>query len=178
LTHENNDTQKFTWDWFEEILFETNVANTGSMPTKKNQKAVAINLKKEELTEKKIGFQQNTFKAEHYRLFSSIIEDALNLEKSGKQKDELLSNKNFNDLSDYYKHSFNWKIGRYKIKIKTKVANISKYYEKQIYFKLTPLELNNLEGNIELCKAVLRRVFIEPNNQNLNWRWVNPLIEE
>jgi len=178
LTHENNDTQKFTWEWLEETLYETNVPNTGSMPTKKNQKAIAINLKKEELTEKKIGFQQNTFKAEHYRLLTNMIEEALNFEKTGKARSELLSTKNFNDLSDYYKHSFNWKIGRYKILIKVKVANVNEPFKKQLFFKITPLELNNLEGNIDMCKDVIKRIFIEPDDQSVNWRWVNPVLED
>jgi hypothetical protein len=58
LTHENNDTQKFKWKWFEETLYVIDLPdNSASLPTRKNQTAIAINILKDELIEKKIGFQ-------------------------------------------------------------------------------------------------------------------------
>lgn len=178
LTHESNDTHKFTWDWFEEILYETNIPNTGTMPTRKNQKAIAINLKKEELTDKKIGFQQDIFKLEQKKLVQNIVEEAINLGKAEKLITDLKSQKNHNDLINHYQHSFNWKPGKYTLKIKVKASSINKLFEKTLYFKLTPLEINNLQSNIELCKSEIERSFIDFEKETVHWKWIYPTIYE
>jgi hypothetical protein len=116
LTHEKNDTQRFSWDWFEETLYELNVPNTGLLPTKKNQKAIAINIDKDQLIEKKIGFQQNTFKTEHKRLLQTTTEEFLNLYNADQDTATIKSHKCYNDLLDHYKNSFSWKVGTYNAK--------------------------------------------------------------
>lgn len=178
LTHENNDTQKFTWDWFEEILYETDIPNTGIMPTRKNQKAIAINLKKEELIEKKIGFQQNSFKIKQKGLILQTVEDVTLLEKSGKESIEIKSKKSYNDLVDHFKHSFSWKTGKYRLKFLVHEKSLNKAIEKEIKFSMTPLDINNLESNISFCKDSIDSFLIEPKKGSISWRWANPLIEE
>lgn len=178
LTHESNDTHKFTWDWFEEILYEVNIPNTGIMPTRKNQKAIAINLKKEELTDKKIGFQQDKFKSEQKKLIQNTVEEAINLEKAEKPITDLKSQKNYNDLINHYQHSFNWKTGNYTIKIKVKASSINKLFDKTLSFKLTALEVNNLQSNIDLCKSEIERSFIDFEKESVQWKWIYPTINE
>ena len=178
LTHENNDTQKFTWDWFEEILYETDIPNTGSMPTKKSQKAIAINLKKEELIEKKIGFQQNSFKKKQKEIIQKTIEDISIIEKSGKEINEITSKKSYYDLVDHYKHSFNWKTGKYSLVFKVYESSIKNPIEKKIHFSITPLDINNLELNISYCKNAIDRFLFKPSEELINWKWINPMIKE
>lgn len=90
LTHENNDTQKFTWKWFEETLHVLDLPNSGgSIPTRKNQTAIAINIAKDELVEKKIGFQKNSFQSDQKIKDQLCVEDAINTSKAGKPTSNL-----------------------------------------------------------------------------------------
>ena len=178
LTHENNDVQKFTWDWFEEILYQIDIPNTGVMPTRKNQKAIAINLKNEELVEKKIGFQQNNFKKRRKELTQKTVEDAIIIDKSGKERKEINSKKSYNDLIDHYKHSFNWKTGDYSLKFIIFETSLKNPIEKKINFSLIPLDVNTLESNIELCKVYHDNLLIDTKIENIPWRWVHPMIKD
>jgi len=178
LTHENNDTQKFTWDWFEETLYTVDIPDAGQFPTKKNQKAIAINLQKDELIEKKIGFQQNTFKLEKKNLNQKAIEDLNNLSKAGESNDKILSMRSYNDLLDHYQHSFNWKIGKYKVVFKVFIKSKDKPFSKEISFIITPLEINNLENNIELCKSDINQSLVKSDYEKINWDWITPTIIE
>ena len=58
LTHEKNDTQKFSWDWFEETLYELNVPNTGLLPTKKIKRQLQSTLTKTNSLRKKLVFSK------------------------------------------------------------------------------------------------------------------------
>lgn len=174
LTHEKNDTQKFSWDWFEETLYELNVPNTGLLPTKKNQKAIAINIDKDQLIEKKIGFQQNTFKTEHKRLLQTTTEEYLNLLNADQNTATIKSHKCYNDLLDHYKNSFGWKVGNYSAKFILTISEKNLTFNKSLDFKLTSLDIKSLELNIERCKQLAEKEYVNENIEiEENWFWVN-----
>lgn len=177
LTHENKNIQEFTWDWFEELLYQTDLPNAAILPTRKNQKAIAINLKKEELIEKKIGFQQNTFKNAQKTIIQNIVEDSINLTKAQKPISDISSMKNYNDLLNHFHHSFNWKPGRYEIRLKVFATSMSIPIEKTISFKLTELQVNNLESNVTACHKSMEKVFVNPELELEEWRWIDVNIE-
>ena len=77
LVHENNDTQKFSWVWFEEVLYSMDLPGSQQVSTKKNQNAIAIKIGVDDLIEKKVGFQQNTFKNEYDKHYKKLTEDAI-----------------------------------------------------------------------------------------------------
>ena len=79
IRHEKNETSVFHWEWFEEILLEMDIPESGIIPYKKNQKAIAIKVPTETLTEKKVGFQNKKFKEEYSKLFSATNETYINL---------------------------------------------------------------------------------------------------
>jgi hypothetical protein len=175
LTHEKNDTQKFSWDWFEETLYHMDVPDTGLFPTKKNQKAIAINIDKDQLVEKKIGFQQNSFKSENKQLLQNTTEEFLNLFNAGKDTTEIKSRKCYNDLLDYYKNSFNWKVGTYNAKIVINISEKKISFEHKVSFRLTSLDIKSLEKNIDRCKLLVEKEYI---NRDLEleetWAWIYP----
>ena len=179
LTHENNDSQKFTWKWFEETLYVVDLPDQGgSLPTRKNQTAIAINVLKDELIEKKIGFQQNTFQFDQKLLDQKTIEDAINIGKAGKQLEDLKASKNYNDLKDLYQNGFNWKIGKYSIKYKIYENSIKAPFIKEISFKMTSLDINNLKANIDKCLSEIERTYINPKIEIPTWNWSHISIEE
>lgn len=179
LTHENNDTQKFKWMWFEETLYVVDLPDSGGiLPTRKNQSAIAINILKDELSEKKIGFQQNTFQTEQKKLVQNTIEDAINLSQAGKQIEDLHASKNFNDLKDLFQNGFNWKIGEYSILIKVYENSTKLPFTKKVTFKMTSLDVKNLKLNIEKCHSEIERTYINTELDLPSWNWANIIIDE
>jgi|SRR5690606_8376176 len=179
LTHENNDTQKFKWKWIEETLHVVDLPDfSGSMPTRKNQNAIAINIMKDELIEKKIGFQQNTFQSNQKKLVQSIIENIANLEKAAKPLEDLKASKNYNDLKNLYQNAFNWKVGQYSILIKVFENSTKKPFTKSVSFKMTSLDVNNLKVNIEKCDSEIERSYVNAGIELPIWNWANIFIDE
>jgi hypothetical protein len=175
LTHEKNDSHKFSWDWFEETLYAINVPNTGLMPTKKNQRAIAIKVDKDQLIEKKIGFQQNTFKSEHKQLLQTTTEEYLNLSNADQDTTALKGHKCYNDLLDFYKNSFAWKVGLYSAKVIVNISEDNKSFERVINFKLNSLDIKSLDFNIERCKLLAEQEYINGDLEiGGNWFWVYP----
>ncbi len=173
LTHENNDTQRFIWKWFEEILYVVDLPDqSGSLPTKKNQTAIAINILKDELIEKKIGFQQKSFQSNLKILEQQTIEEAINLAKAGKDVQDLKATKNFNDLKGVYQNGFNWKIGEYNIKYKVYVNSLKTPFIKEVSFKMTSLNINSLKNNIDKCLSEIERIYIDSEIKLPAWNWV------
>ena len=174
LTHENNDTHKFTWKWFEETLYTIDLPDeAGSMPTKKNQTAIAINVLKDQLIERKVGFQQNSFQTEQKIIVQNTVEDAINLSKANKPIADIKASKNYNNLKDLYQNCFNWKVGGYIINYKIYESSISKPFMKQVMFQLTALDINSLKTNIEKCHSETERIYIDPEIKLPLWNWVN-----
>lgn len=173
LTHEKNDTQRFSWDWFEETLYELNVPNTGLLPTKKNQKAIAINIDEDQLIEKKIGFQQNTFKSEHKRLLQTTTEEFLNLLNADQDTSIIKSHKCYNDLLDHYKNSFGWKVGTYNAKFTVTISESNQTFNHSFEFRLSSLDIKSLELNIDRCKLLAEKEYINGDIEiDGTWFWV------
>lgn len=176
LTHENNDTQKFTWDWFEETLHEVNVPNSGLIPTRKNQKAIAINIEPDSLVEKKIGFHLNSFKEDRLKLVQLTTEEYLNIYNAGDDINQIRTRNTFNNLKDLYKNSFNWKVGNYKARIITGLSD-GQNFESNVSFQLTSLNIKTLELNINMAQQIVERDYgaeVEVENQ---WFWVNTIAK-
>jgi hypothetical protein len=177
LTHENNDTQKFVWKWFEETLHVVDLPEQ-SLPTRKNQTAIAINILKDELIEKKIGFQQKTFQSEQKALVQNTIEELINLSKANKESSELVASKNYNDLKNIYQDGFNWKVGKYNIKYKIYENSIKTPFVKELSFQMTSLDINGLKTNIEKCHLEIDRNYIGTDIEYPTWNWANITVDE
>jgi hypothetical protein len=173
LVHENNDTQKFSWVWFEEILYSMDLPDLQQINTKRNQNAIAVKIGIDELIEKKIGFQQNTFKHEYNKLYKQLSEDAIEFYQIGKNSDELKLTSAYRNLSNLLTDSFNWKTGKYKVKITTYISNDKIIVHHELDFALNSLDLKLLHSNIENCQLNLEKTFINNEIGIRPWQWVN-----
>ena len=172
MTHENNETHKFTWDWFEEILYEVSIPQSGLIPTRKNQKAIAINVNPDSLVEKKIGFQQNAFKEKQNRLVQLTTEEFLNIINAGNDSNIIRTRNTFNNLRDYYKNGFNWKIGKYNAKINA-ILSGNQIFTTNVDFQLTNRDIKTLERNIEIAQNLVDIEYGADIKVKQNWLWVN-----
>jgi len=176
LRHENNETHQFSWDWFEEQVLQMEIPDPdlGSMPFKKNQKAIAIKVLTDTLIERKIGFQKEEFKEAYNKLFNSTNEIYNNIYQSSADIDSFKISKEYNEFLDYFKNSFIWKVGKYSAKIKVYIEHVVPF-EHDLNFQLTNLELKGLETNINTCQKTIKNHYTkEDPGYKADWKFVNP----
>lgn len=173
LVHENNDTQKFSWVWFEEVLYSMDLPDFQKINTKRHQNAIAIKIGLDELIEKKVGFLQNSFKQEYDKLYKQLIEEAIEFYQIAKNLEELKLNSSFRNLQNLLTNSFNWKSGKYKAKLTTHISidNLQTHYE--FDFSLNSLDIKLLQSNIENNQLNLEKTFINNEITLRDWQWVN-----
>lgn len=177
LKHESNQTENFKWEWFEENLMEIQMPDTGGIvPYKKNQKAVALKVLTNTLTEKKVGFQKPVFHDHYSEQYQKTFEINQNIISKGGNINELRRSKEYNDFENLLRNNFIWKVGKYQGLITCKVANNKDTFNREIEFFLTSLDIRKLENNIQLCLDTLENHFIIQNPEfNVFWNWANPL---
>ena len=173
LVHENNDTQKFSWVWFEELLYSMDLPDFQQINTKRNQSAIAIKIGVDELIEKKVGFQQNTFKNEYDKHYKQLTEDAIEFYQLGKSPEELKITTSYRQLYDLLTNSFNWKVGKYKVKISAHISTDNIIANHEFNFSLSSLDVKLLHTNIENCHLNLAKTFIVKETEVRQWQWVN-----
>lgn len=175
IKHEDQETHMLTWVWFEERLLEMETPNMGLTPFKKNQKAVALKILKENLVEKKIGFQENKFKQENKELLKNLQESYNNIKKNGQPLNGLITTRDYNELKDHFKKSFFWKAGKYTVSLKVYILHSNVPFKHNFIFQLSALDVSRLENNIKNCHDVLEKAFIaEDSSFAPIWEWANP----
>lgn len=176
LTHENNEKQEFQWEWFEEILLEMDVAETGPIPYKKNQKAIAIKVPTQTLIEKKVGFQQRKFQKEYSKIYSEVNQSAIAISENKADINQLMVTREFNEFSELFKKYFLWKVGKYEGHIRIFVAESETTFDTHFSFELDGLDIKTVEQNVETCKESLKNHFVTLDPAfKADWRWINKL---
>lgn len=177
LVHENHGQQSFEWQWFEEELYETNLPDSGSMPTKKHQTAIALNLPKEILVEKRIGFSGVEFIKNNKVLNDKVVEDLLLILRNGEPKLSLETKKSYSEYVGFYNQIFDWKLGKYTATVTTSLKGENKKYNNKFEFSLNTTEVEKLEANKESCKVGLRNTILSQEEYvDIIWNWANPRI--
>ena len=175
LEHENKENIKLQWEWFEEILYEMDIPDSGIVPYRKNQKAIAIKVPKETLIEKKIGFQSKTFKSGYFNLYSNTNQKQINISENQQDLQQLKTSNEYNEFLNLFKDHFPWKKGKYVGLIDVEIAERNKTFTQNFSFELTTLDIKNLETNIITCQKLVELHFVTPDPDfKTIWKWANP----
>ena len=91
--------------------------------------------------------------------------------------DAIKRSNEYNELIRLYKNSFLWKSGEYSAVAKIHIADTNENIEHKFKFKLSDLEIDTLNKNIEFAKSVVDYEFID-STQELKgtWLWTKPNI--
>ena len=143
-----------------------------SIPYKKNQIAIALNVIKDFMVEKKIGFQSEEFKEKLDEIGKLVNEDYANFKNTNRDLEEIKSTKNYNDLVNHFDNSFMWLTGKYIANIDIYVLKKKNPFKHKLEFELNPLDLRKLKNNIPLCKENINNIIFSPENSlEQNWQW-------
>lgn len=176
LIHEKSEKQEFEWEWFEEELLEMEVPNAGNVPYKKKQQAIALKLLKDNLIEKKIGFQVDSIKNERNKLINYLNEISENYIKESLDLKNLKAQKEYTDLISLSRNTFIWKVGNYKMTIEAYIYEKKENIRHNIKFKLTTLDLKKLEKNIDIINKIIESYYITHDTEyKATWNWVYPI---
>ena len=174
LIHMNKETHQFSWIWLEESLFQADLPAAFTIPYRKNQKAIAINIQENFLVEKKIGFQSLDYEKRNLEISKRVKEDYNILKKNNRDLSEIKSHSSYNDLLNNYKNSFIWRIGEYTALLKIYISKSNKIFQHKLNFHLEDLDITSLEININTCKQMAERSFtiLGPTQETEKWEWV------
>jgi len=179
LEHENKDKYEFIWEWFEENLLEMQIPNAGIVPYKKNQQAIALKVLKDNLVEKKVGFQIQEFKIEKNKQLSNLYEINENNLKNNIPPKSILSTNEYINLNNLYKNSFIWKSGKYIAQIEIFTNENKKSFTHSLNYKISTYDIKQLEKNKDLINKVLENMFIKQDIEYTEiWTWIYPLKSE
>lgn len=165
------------WMWYSETFYELQgVAGNATMA--KQQNAIAINAFKDVLIEKFIGFQSETFLEKRKQLAYKLITFIEDQRTNGETNiDAIKRSHEYNDLIRLYKNSLLWKSGEYSAVAKIHIVDTNETIEHKFKFRLSDLEIDTLNKNIEFAKSVVDYEFID-STQELKgtWLWTKPTI--
>ena len=175
LEHESKENIELIWEWFEEELLEMHVPESGIVPYRKNQRAIAIKVPTQTLIEKKVGFQSQKFKKEYSKAFSATNQKQINIVDNGQNIEQLKTTNEYNDFLDLFKNHFSWRKGQYQGEIQVEIAKRKELFTQPFSFELTTLDIKNLESNIIACQKSVEVYFVLPDSEYQSvWKWAYP----
>ncbi len=180
LKHEKYDTHLFQWEWFEEELMQMETLDAGSIPYKKNQRAIAIKVLEDNLIEKKVGFHETEFKKSYDKKIKELRDVFHIWMTQNKKMDDLRATNEYNAFQDLIKNSFSWRVGVYTATVKVFTDDLKNAAtEITIQFSLTSLDLKRLERNIAETQEYTDNSFIVLNpDYKPNWNWIYTEVHE
>jgi hypothetical protein len=130
------------------------------------------------LIEKFIGFQSVAFLEKRKLLAYKLTTFIENQKANGEiDIDAIKRSHEYNELIRLYKNSLLWKSGEYSAVAKIHIADTNETNENKFKFRLSDLEIETLNKNIEFAKSVIDCEFIDTSQQLTgSWLWAKPNI--
>lgn len=173
LEHEKGAKSRYTWEWYEEALYQSEIPTLGNSSTKKNQKAIAINIPQDSLIERQIGFHLNGYKTKQNELQKHLnkkIDAYLNTDN---YIQNVKVDAHYNQLIELNKTEFAWDVGKYNLKIIAHTENDVKF-DTEVKFELSLIDVEKLKSNIEICNTLLEMAYsLIPSDDMPSTKWVN-----
>ena len=177
LTDKDGARHILKWMWYSETFYELQ-GPAGNSTMAKQQNAIAINAFRDVLIEKFIGFQSVAFLDKRKLLAYKLTTLVENQKTNGAvDMDAVKRSHEYNELIRLYKNSLLWKAGEYSAIAKIHIADTNETIEHTFSFRLSELEIDTLNKNIEFAKSVVDCEFIDTSQQLAGtWLWAKPTI--
>lgn len=177
LTDKDGAHHTLKWMWYSETFYELQ-GPAGNSTMAKQQNAIAINAFRDVLIEKFIGFQSVPFLEKRKQLAYKLTTLIENQRTNGEINiDAIKRSHEYNELIRLYKNSLLWKSGEYSAVAKIHIADTNEIIEHKFNFRLSDLEIDTLNKNIEFAKSLVECEFIDAEKQLAGtWLWAKPSI--
>lgn len=177
LTDKDGAHHTLKWMWYSETFYELQ-GPAGNSTMAKQQNAIAINAFKDVLIEKFIGFQSIAFLEKRKLLAYKLTTFIENQRANGEiDIDAIKRSHEYNELIRLYRNSMLWKSGEYSAVAKIHIADTNETIEHKFNFRLSDLEIETLNKNIEFAKSVIDCEFVDTTQQLSGaWLWAKPTI--
>lgn len=177
LTDKDGAHHTLKWMWYSETFYELQ-GPAGNSTMAKQQNAIAINAFRDVLIEKFIGFQSIAFLEKRKQLAYKLTTFIENQRANGEiDIDAIKRSHEYNELIRLYKNSLLWKSGEYSAIARIHIADTNETIDHKLNFRLSDLEIDTLNKNIEFAKSVVDCEFIDATQQLTGaWLWAKPNI--
>lgn len=186
ITHEKGDSRLFTWKFLDENQSTlTSFSGDSGATIRKSEVAIAMLVRTTALNQKNIGFQDNVFHKGMLDVGQKYLEKDRHIRKteSDKTKESLIESQEYSNLVSFFKNSFSWKAGSYKIQLISHVVSLKSQPEEKFEFELMQHEIDLLKQNIthfeDLFKSTLSPDLEDEAKKAPpeKWKWVVTKIE-
>lgn len=177
LTDKDGAHHTLKWMWYSETFYELQ-GPAGNSTMAKQQNAIAINAFRDVLIEKFIGFQSIAFLEKRKQLAYKLTTFIENQRANGEiDIDAIKRSHEYNELIRLYKNSLLWKSGEYSVIARIHIVDTNETIDHKFNFRLSDLEIDTLNKNIEFAKSVVDCEFINTTQQLTGaWLWAKPNI--
>ena len=177
LTDKDGAHHTLKWMWYSETFYELQ-GPAGNSTMAKQQNAIAINAFRDVLIEKFIGFQSIAFLEKRKQLAYKLTTFIENQRANGEiDIDAIKRSHEYNELIRLYKNSLLWKSGEYSAIARIHIVDTNETIDHKLNFRLSDLEIDTLNKNIEFAKSVVDCEFIDATQQLTGaWLWAKPNI--
>jgi hypothetical protein len=178
LKHEQGDEKIFIWQGIVQHMGKMTLPNA-VMPYEKESSVLAIKLNQKDIEERFVRFQDASFiNAQREYLYKVDKKRAYLIAESKFEPKHFLREQEMVDLYNFNKHSFPWKIGKYKVIVEISSPEKFEVVDNELEFNLSGLEVEMLQKNIENLELDYKRRVSVPleENEQFEWNWVNPSL--
>ena len=183
IIHETGEKHEFLWQVLDEKGFEGTSSKGEKVEMRKSQSAIALKIGTVGLVERKIGFQDVSFKEKRITLESLLSEKEEFLKKTDSQHypDNIFKTEEFCKLEDFIKNSFYWKEGDYTAYLYAYEVSLKRPHIEKYNFKLTKTNAEILGKNIKISQKFIKDVALFKAGIHqifppYFWSWVYPSI--
>ncbi len=166
----------FSWQGLKQEISTLTTPDGGVIPTEKQHSVLALKLLKTDIIERSVECQKDSF-INDIAPFRSIVSEKQQYQQKNNtyNEDDFLKSKEMSDLVDFITQSFNWKRGKYNIKIEIKSSKNFKLVDNEYTMELDSIDISQLEQNKRFILTYFETEKEDKSNK-VHWNWRNPYL--
>lgn len=178
IRHESGEERLFCWQGIVQNLGKLSGPEGQFIPYEKENTVLAIKLKKEDIDERFIRFQEELFLQKRYDLINELNKKLFFIKsQSDYSYDRIIRSEEFNDLCVFINQWFWWKQGRHECIIQVESKEKFRISGNTFKFELNQTDIQNLQRNLEQIKDSFINEIRNGEDSfepiPVQWNWIN-----
>ncbi len=182
VRHESGTKTLFSWQGIVQRMGTMTNPQIGVMPYEKELNVLAMKVSLKDVEERFIRFQNPEFLDRKTEIEAVSLKKLAHLRQSNTFEGEgFLRSQEMADLYSYTRQAFPWKPGTYHLSIILESPDKFTVLDDQYSFILTPLQIQQLEGNLNLVEPYYANEILPPEDgketKKVQMNWVYPQMK-